>query len=62
MIGRRQSILWANMLVVRMSDDLGMVRGIVVAEDALPLAQVGVSVTHTDRIAQFCADNFVEVE
>ena len=55
-------VCWPDMLVMGMRYDFGMVRGIVVAEDALLLADVGIRLMHADGISQFGANNLVDVE
>ena len=62
MIGWRQSIRRANMFMMGMGHDFGVMRRIIVAEDALPVAQISVGVTHANRIAELGADHFVKIE
>jgi hypothetical protein len=62
LIGGSEPVLDPDMLVMRMCDDLRMVRRIVIAKGALPLAKIAVSVTDADRIAQFGGYGLVEIE
>ncbi len=48
------------MLVVGVSGNFWMVRGVIVAKDSLIITKIGVCVVNPHRIAQFCADDFVD--
>ena len=50
------------MLVVRMGDDLGVMGSVIVAKHALSFPNVGIGVMHADRMSEFSANNFIEVE
>jgi hypothetical protein len=50
------------MLMVRMGHYLRMVRSVIVAEDTLVLTHVCVGIVHTHRIAQFSADNLIDIQ
>jgi hypothetical protein len=50
------------MLVVGMGYDLRVMTSVVVAEDLATLADIRVSIVHTNRISQFRADNLVKIK
>ena len=62
MVGRSQPIFRTDVLVVRVGSNFRMMRGVIVAKDTLIISKVGVCAVNPDRIAQFCADHFVDAE
>jgi hypothetical protein len=52
LVSRGYAVCWSDMLVMGMRCDFRMMRGVVVAEDALLLADVGIRVMHADGISQ----------
>jgi hypothetical protein len=50
------------MLVVRIGGNVGVVRSVVVTEDAPSLTNIGVGIVYTYRISQFSAYRLVKVK
>ncbi len=50
------------MLVVGVGGNFRMMWGVIVAKDTLIMTEIGVCVVNPHRIAQFCADYFVDVQ
>lgn len=62
MVSRSQPIFWTDVLVVRVGGNFWMVRSVIIAKDTLIITKIGVCVINPHRVAQFCADDFIDVQ